>query len=188
MRIRPRYAVPVALVLLVQWIVPAWMIVAHEKGLEEGTEVRLEVAPVDPYDPFRGRYVRINPEPAFAEGVSIPDGMRHGDTVYAVLDQQSDGPARVTGLVRERPPKGTLYIEASVRSPAGRSVDLGISRYYMNEKLAPVAEDLVRDRLRDGAEVIVTLRVLDGTAVVSGLFIDGVPPEELAGKVLQTEP
>ena len=47
-----------ALVAVAQLTVPAWMIVSHERTLLTGKVFKFRTAPVDPYDAFRGRYVR----------------------------------------------------------------------------------------------------------------------------------
>jgi hypothetical protein len=50
----------------------------------------------------------------------------------------------------------------------------------MNEKMAPATEKLVGERLRQDAMVYVSVRILDGESVITGLFVDGVPVEEIA--------
>ena len=62
--------------ILVQLFVPGYMIWGKYDVLKNGQEVKIKVAPIDPYDAFRGRYVslwyiyqdieRYSPTPFFA--------------------------------------------------------------------------------------------------------------------------
>ena len=47
------------LVALLQLFVPANMIWQEEGTIQEGTEFHFKVAPVDPNDPFRGKYISL---------------------------------------------------------------------------------------------------------------------------------
>lgn len=72
-----------------QWAVPVAQILRGETMLREGTALRLALQPVDPYDAMRGRYLALS----FTESTrehSLPDGMRPGDTLYAVLGADPD--------------------------------------------------------------------------------------------------
>ena len=63
----------------------------------------------------------------------------------------------------------------------GYTISFSFNRYYMNEAAAPMAEDKYVEASRRNAEARAWLnvRVKDGTAVIEGLVIDGVPIEEL---------
>lgn len=49
-----------ALLCVAQWAVPLAMVQRAERTLSEGTAYRFRTAPVDPADPFRGRYVTLD--------------------------------------------------------------------------------------------------------------------------------
>src|SRR5690554_461138 len=48
------------LVAIIQLAVPAKMIWDKENVLKSGKEFKFETAPVDPTDPFRGKYIALN--------------------------------------------------------------------------------------------------------------------------------
>ena len=170
----------VGITFLAQWLIPVSMIIGRERVLADGTEVKMNARSIDPYDPFRGRYVVINAAPEIPESVAFPAGVKRGDTVYTLLEQV-DSFARVSGIVMEKPSQG-LFLEAEVLWPDGRTLDFGLNRYYMNEAVAPAAEYIVRDRIiRDNATVHATVKLRNGESVITGLFVDGKPVEELAG-------
>ncbi|HOD52465.1 MAG TPA: hypothetical protein PLM14_17660, partial [Candidatus Hydrogenedentes bacterium] len=54
-------------------------------------------------------------------------------------------------------------------------------RYYMEEAAAPEAERIYRERARNSM-VYVTVRISRGTGVITGLFVDGRPVEEMIRK------
>lgn len=167
-----------ALVFLAQWLVPVSMILGREQVLKHGTEVRFRVEPVDPYDPFRGRYVRINVNPVADESVEWADGLKRGESAFAMFEPDAEGFAHARSVLRERPETG-LYLEGKVNWPRTRSLDLGLTRYYMNERMAPATERLVADRLRQDADIHITVRILEGESVITGLYVDGVPVEDI---------
>ncbi|MCX7044402.1 MAG: GDYXXLXY domain-containing protein [Candidatus Sumerlaeota bacterium] len=122
-----------AAVAAAQLSVPAWMIWRHENVLDAGWQYKFRTAPVDPADPFRGRYVALRleattaPIPAepsvanqaagvtnvspvmSAEIQDLPRGMK----VYALLKEDPDGFARFAGISFERPKEGD-YIQAPI--------------------------------------------------------------------------
>jgi len=158
----------IALILLIfaQLCAPAYMIANKYYTLKNGVEIKFSVRPVDPYDPFRGRYVSIRPE-VFREN-SI-----NRNRQYGIIEIDEDGYAGVTDTQDEKPAEGVLFVKSKSRS----YFSIPIDRYYMDEKLAPKAERATfGSNLED--EIYVTARILNGNLVVSGLYINDIPIEE----------
>ena len=165
--------------ILLQIAVPVQMIMQREMVLKQGTAFRFKTAPVDPYDAFRGRYVAIRVD---AGKVIPPAGLtlKPGDKVFALLTNDQNGFAQVSGVSRTRPAGGD-YLEATVRYSVGDTLlDLPIDRYYMTEKAAPRAEQIYREHsLRGKQEAYVIVRIRNGFAVIEGLYINGQRIEDL---------
>jgi uncharacterized membrane-anchored protein len=186
---------------LVQLGAASWSIVRYERILASGTPFKIRTEPIDPADPFRGRYVAVRPAIVVAKPIapelerllqSSPAG--DGVKTYVTLAADPDGFARVADVVRERPATGG-YLEIDGVSPnhapradkpgefevTGYTISFSFNRYYMNEAAAPMAEAKYAEASRRNAEARAWLnvRVKDGTAVIEGLVIDGVPIEEL---------
>jgi uncharacterized membrane-anchored protein len=184
-----------ALVCLAQLAVPASLVAKHEQTRASGTAWRFQTAPVDPADPFRGRYVQL----AFAvdrEPVLMADPsyawIEHGRRVYAELSTGPDGFARLV-RVHERRPAGVEYIDAFVqhmhvdaqRLPDGGAAPAGppavilrlpFDRYYLPEARAPEVEREYWDASRKAqANTWAEVRVRDGHAVLTALVLDGKP-------------
>ena len=162
-----KMALPALIVtILVQLMVPAYMIYGKYDILRTGDEYRFSVMPVDPYDAFRGRYVRLNsPQQVWGSGK------------YGVIDVGPDGFAYVAEITDAKP-VGKPYVTSDSRN----WFRLPIDRYYMAEHLAPRAETYVADMDRDRA-AYVTVRIKNGSLVISGLYVDGVPIEEIVKSI-----
>ena len=147
--------------IFAQLLVPSYLIANKYYILTAGTEYRFRVNPVDPYDAFRGRFVSLYP----VVGVS-------GYGKYGVIAVGEGGFADVVSITDVKPQSGA-YVKSGSRSWFLLPVD----RYYMDEKLAPEAERIAWQR-GQGREAYVTVRVKNGSLVVSGLYVDGVAIED----------
>jgi uncharacterized membrane-anchored protein len=169
---------------LVQLGAAASGIARYERVLSSGKAVLLEVAPVDPSDPFRGRYVTLSfaltrtPHPLKGQAPEY-DG-----TAYIVLKLDAQNVATVDYVTATRPTSG-LWLEGEHASPddTGKQYYVGLpfDRFYMNEELAPAAELAYRDavtseRGRSHARV----RLANGTAVIEDVLLDGVSIDKAA--------
>ena len=175
--------------------VPGWMVLRYERALSQGESVKFRCTPVNPYDPFRGRYVALsfgaaqNYIPFSDDDERYP---RRGQRVYAILEIQEDGFARITSVQR-KPAREGLYFTANVRYSVGREkvkLRLPFDRYYMNEQVAPEAERRYREAVRrdesgEPPDSYVLLRVHKGLAAIEGLYIEGEPIEALLKQVIQ---
>ena len=159
-----------ACVILAQLGLPGWLIARHELTLARGEPVKFKVRPVDPYDPFRGRYVNLELEQTTAP---LPEGYRpeRGTKVYVPIKLGRDGFAKL-GHARPEPPSGGPYIKCRVRATDGNRarLDMPLSRYYMEGRLAQPAQTATRQRAMDG-DVWVQARLWRGHAVIVQLYV-----------------
>ena len=200
---RPLRVALLVLLSAAQVTAAAWSIARYEMTLATGRVYKVKTVPVDPADPFRGRYVAIQPaltlpNPVAPEvaslldqiGVFRPNAPRK--MAYVVLSSDAEGFARADQVVPE-PPRTADYLEITgarlrtigpveqERQPeVVREVVLSFDRYYMAEAAAPAAEQRYREASRRGADrdTWITVRVRNGVGVVDGLFIDGVRIED----------
>ncbi len=179
-----------ALVFALHWAVPAALIQRGTATLEHGTQYRFRTAPVDPVDPFRGRYVALDFDAARI-AVNAQAEYVEGETLFAPIVVDEDGFAHLQPPQRALPQQGdALKVEVLWRNEGELGLALPFDRYYLDEALAPEAEQLYRERnarvnpdASDDADprrpAYVTVRVLDGYAVLEQLYIDGVPVRAL---------
>ena len=159
---KKRLLTALALAIALQWALPSYMIYHRYDVLRSGEIFYFSVNPVDPYDAFRGRYVHLySPQEVSGYGK------------YGLITVGADGFARVTAITDEKPASGPY-----VKSDGGSWFSLPINRYYMDEHLATKAEAYVQQSAAD-RETYVAVRVKNGDLVISGLYVDGVPIEEI---------
>ena len=146
-------------VLVIQILVPVCKIWEKYDVLKNGVEVKMKVAPIDPYDAFRGRYVSLS----YSDRVVMRNGK------YGVLEIDEDGFATLIKVVSKKPENG-IYITSK-----DEYFSIPLRRYYMEETLAPKAELM----LNGDGEAYVTIRIKGDKAVLSGLYVEGRPIEEV---------
>lgn len=178
-----RFALLLVLLLLfaLQWALPLMQVLRGEAMLREGTALRLALQPVDPYDVMRGRYLALS----FAESTrehSLPEGMRPGDTLYAVLGADPDGLAHITRLSREPQDSAVAWkIPADTKPGTKVRIDIPLTRFYLPEDDAVRIDESLRWR-GDGERPQITaslgVRVKDGAIVAESLWLNGLPYQE----------
>lgn len=164
---------------LAQFAIPLYMICKYEKVLRKGEVFHFETAPVDPHDPFRGKYVTLRIK---NDMVNNPGGLfKHGDEVFLTVANREDGFAYFSKASKERPETSNYYkTYCEWEDVQGIHVKISFDRYYMNEDKAPEAERLYNARpSKDASSSWVSVRILDGTAVIEDLFINGISAREL---------
>jgi len=104
-------------------------VVFNEKIFLTGDEIRLKVKPVDPSDPLRGQYVRLEFDISKVPLASYDKGgeLSYDKTVYVKLVQNADGISVVDDVTRKKPGKGVFYI----RGKAGYIRGWGEERYVL---------------------------------------------------------
>ncbi len=163
-----------AVVLAAQFAVPGWMLGKREWVLRNGAEYKFRTAPVDPSDPFRGRYVALSFEALTAEYTDPAGVETFGKALYATLTVDDTGFAKF-GRVSRTPPESGDYMRVETwfsGAPNQTQFVPPFDRYYMNESAAPAAEQAYREHsnVRMG-DAYATVRVWKGYSVLDGLFL-----------------
>ena len=199
MSIRLKLAL-LAVLAVLQLGATASSILKYESTLRTGTLYRIPTMPIDPADPFRGRYVAVRPaitmrNPIAPEIVDVLERIQSGEKGYVVLASDEKGFASAAQVLTAPPSQGD-YLEITQAWPewstsnqpntpstrVGFNLLFSFDRYYMNDAAAPLAQDRAAQARRTNAEsrTWLTVRVKNGIGVIEGLFIDGAPIEQLA--------
>lgn len=165
--------------VILQLAVPVSMIQDHQTTLKEGQPFKFKAAPVDPYDPFIGRYLSINIE---ERQVQVEDTSKYqaGRSVYVTLENDAQGYAKISGLSFDRPTNPSYFKTkiAYTEDPSVRSgkvyLQIPFDRYYMPEAQALVSEKELNTLFKENTnDVYVTVRMNKGNAVMEKVYISG---------------
>lgn len=175
-----------AAMIVVQLAVPAWHIAKFESVLRQGKLYRFRCMPVDPFDAFRGRYVRVNPQIGPAAWTNA-EPLERDQTVYVLLKEDAERFAEADVALSEPPTEGD-YVVAYYRWSVSNNlinVELPFDRFYMPEKLAPRAEQVYRAEARS-TNAWLAVRIKNGAAVIENVFVDERPLAEAARESAKT--
>ncbi len=184
--INKKFALPIFLALaFVQLYVPAKMIFDKEDVINSGTEYKFKTAPIDPNDPFRGKYLTLS----FRENsidVSLEENWLGGETVFVLLASDEGGFAKIQSISKQRPLLQSDFIVAKVRYVSNNqtskqvTIDYPFDRYYMEESKAYAAEKMYREAVRDrNSTAYALVSIKDGDAVLKDLLVDGISLKEM---------
>lgn len=165
-------------VALAQLAVVFQMIGQREVVISKGTLFKFKTAPIDPNDPFRGKYISLEFD-ANRFPVDSTDQWNYGDKVFVALEESKDGFASISSINLEAPTNNQPYIQAEVNymnfNPSEIFILYPFDRFYMEESKAPEAETVYFESAIDTNSVCwAEVFVLNGKAVISDVKIDGV--------------
>ncbi len=176
--------------VLLQWFVPSKMIWNQEDILTNGEMYKFECKPIDPYDPFRGKYITLRFE---EEDFIMKDHLdiKKGDRIYVALRKDTDGYAKVESISASEPTELDNIVIANAGWRFMRednlndqvNINFPFNRFYMEESKAKPAEDLVRESTRDSLlSTYAIVMIKDGNAVIKDVMVDGIPIKDLVEK------
>jgi len=173
------------LMVLAQLYVPSKMILDKEKIFQEGTTFRFKTRPVDPNDPFRGKYVRLH-----FDRIQIPTSRsthwNKEDKAYVTFATDSSGFAYAKHISNTPPTDSKDYMQISLRKKwiAGDSnpkIILPFDRFYMTESKARPAELAYNEIGRDTSKQSYALvNIWNGDYVLWEVMVGGLPIKEVA--------
>ena len=190
------------LLVLAQMAVPFRMIQQRETVLREGELFRFKTQPIDPADPFQGRYVWLRIEEDHVR-LSEPetDDIDYKSSGYAVLSTDEQGFAQFTDWSYDRPSDTESYLKTRARGRSirwedsdddpsnertrihqGLRIDIPFTRFYMDEAKAPRAEIRAREATRN-KDCWVTVRIYNGQAVIEDVIAEGQSLCDLAAEI-----
>jgi len=172
------------LLVLLQWWVPGQMIWHKERTLRYGTPHKFRSAPVDPADPFRGKYITLNfDENAFRTPATHPP--ETGATVYVTFSSGQNGFAAIKNISTTKPATAdylTTNVLYTTDDKGGKIVYITypFEKFYLEESKAPEAERRYNRIRRDTAQRTYALvYLLQGDAVVKDVFVNDTSLTEL---------
>ena len=197
-----RKALFIALVSVVQFVAIGWLIFRYERVVNCGTEVRFACKAYDPCDPLRGRYLQTSVQEictnilfkaedsdcyyysskraCFARlEPAVSNGLWRVSAVAEAPDAEGlwIKPKRVMidyRLAISEKAKDESYDAFFLRQKASgfQAVVVLPDQLFMNEKLAPKAENVLRENT--GKSAVAVYRVWKNEIVITDIEVDGV--------------
>ncbi|MCF7568895.1 GDYXXLXY domain-containing protein [Sabulilitoribacter arenilitoris] len=173
-------------VAVAQLFVPAQMIFNRESIINKGIAYKFKTQPVDPSDPYRGKYINLNYE---QNSFVTSDTMwERKDKVYVCLETDSLGFAKVNAVSKTPLNLDKDFFIAEVvwynKKDQKLNFNLPFNRYYMEETKAYDAEVAVRNNRRDSVTntTYALVYIKDGEAVLNDVVINDISIKEYVEK------
>ena len=171
------------LVTLVQIYVPAKIILDRAIVLRSGKEFKFKTAPIDPSDPFRGKYINLNFNENTVE-IQNKENWTNGETVFVLLATDSNGFAKIRSVSKVKPLDNQDFLKAKVDfiiyDGSKLSIEYPFERFYMEESKAYDAELTYNRTLRDTSQLTYALvNIKNGESVLKDVMINGIPIREI---------
>lgn len=178
---KPIYITLLFLLFAVQLFVPAQMIYQQEDALDTGMAYKFKTQPIDPTDPFRGKFIVLNYDMDSFQ-TEEDDWSDYSGNVFVYLKTDIEGFAAVKTVSKTLLDTSDDYVLAESKYNNNNNIvnfDLPFNRFYMNENKAYEAEVSVRKAQIDTTKICYGLVfVKGGTAVLENVFIDETPIQE----------
>ncbi|SDW18846.1 Uncharacterized membrane-anchored protein [Lutibacter oricola] len=181
------------IVAVAQLFVPFKMISNQEDVLKTGVAFKFKTEPLDPSDPFRGKYIRLNfEEDKFS--IQNKDNWTRNEEVYVVVKNDENGFASIKNIVKEKPLNTTNFITAKVKyihsykENKNITIEYPFERFYMDEFKAKPAEDAHQESFKKENNTTYALVYLkNGESVLSDVLINNESIKDIVSKRKMTK-
>lgn len=166
------------IVAVIQIFIPAQMIFKKEAVLNEGIAYKFKTQPVDPNDPFRGKYITLRYE--INSAITNDTLWIRNEEVYVYLKKDSLGFAQTLKVSKEKLDIENDYVIAKVnwyrKQTKKLNFDLEFNRFYMEESKAKPAENAYRKAQRDSIPNTTygLVYIKNGDAVLKDVLINDI--------------
>lgn len=150
------------------------MVADHANRRASGTDVILDLEPIDPRDLLAGYYVIVSTPLHQLETADL-DGdseFSTGEDIYVSIESRGDGAWQAVSLHRDRPGTG-VFIHGKVQYAFEETIraEYNLERFYADEATARALELRRRDDI--GSMRLIVSVGSDGRAIIRGLEING---------------
>jgi len=171
------------LVALVQIYVPAKVIFDRAIVLSSGKEFKFKTAPIDPSDPFRGKYINLNFNENTVE-IQNNENWTRDQTIFVLLTTDNNGFAKIRSVSKTKPLDSKDVLKAKVDhilyDGSKLVIEFPFERFYMEESKAYDAELTYRRVLPDTSQVAYALvNIKNGESVLKDVMINGISIREI---------
>ncbi len=171
-------------IALIQIFIPSQMIWQQEDVLTSGKAYKFKTRPIDPSDPFRGKYITLDYD---MNSFAIADSsFVYGDKILIYIEKDSTGFAKAIQVSKKPLANDRDYVVAKVTDNYNEVVnfELPFDRFYMEESKAKDAERAYIHKNTDSLKenVYALVHVKDGRSVLKDVIIDGISIQDYVEK------
>lgn len=166
------------LIACIQLYVPAKMIYDQEDVLRTGKQFKFKAAPIDPNDPFRGKYITLRFD---ATNFKVQNGKDwvQGEEVFVLVEPAETGFVKISSVLKDKPANESNFVKATIsyidEINSTLLINYPFDRFYLEESKAQAAEDMYRESIIDSTQIAYALvNIKEGEAVIRDVMIDGV--------------
>lgn len=178
-------------------LIPVYVAISSQNVLNNGKLYKFKPLAYDPFDPFRGQYLRVNYD---TNGIPTNFDFEEGEVVYVSVAKDKQGFAYFEEAFKE-PPKGKDYIESKiissglgterrlemielmddpdfdiseqdVRQTVSIEIPDNLGKYFINEDDALNAERVLA---KERENAYIAVRILDGQARLENIYVFNQP-------------
>lgn len=181
------------LMVIIQLYIPVQMIGHKESILAKGKEFKFRTAPIDPTDPFRGKYISLSFN-ANTFHVANAEDWTQGDPIFVMLGEDEKGFVKINSISKDKPIDDDNYVKASIDyiiadTMSYITVNYPFDRFYMEESKAQGAQDAYTEAALDTNQVaFAVVSIKNGDAVIKDVMIDNVPIKDVVKARLERKP
>lgn len=163
------------------------MIFDREDVLATGKEFKFRTQPIDPNDPFRGKFVSLQ----FSENSILIQNQidwLNNETVFVLLTISNDGFAKIQSVSKIKPLETVDFVKAKVdyiqnSDSTWLFIEYPFTRFYMEESKAPMAEIVYNETVLDtNISTYGLVSIKDGEAVLKDVLINETSIQEIVKK------
>lgn len=172
-------------VAMAQLFVPSQMIYNQEDIINTGKLIKFQCEPIDPNDPFRGKYITLNFKESGIKVKNVKE-WNSNETIFAKIETAKDGFAKIKSISKTKPNDDSIYLKLKINYITeydGNKIhlDFPFNRFYMNENKAKNAEIAYAESTKDTTKIAYALvATKNGEAVIKDVLIDNISIKELA--------
>ncbi len=125
---------------IAQISIPVKVIWDAEYVIDNGEEYKFRTEPIDPSDPFRGKYITLSFK---SDAMTDTTNWQAGEPVNVKFDRDADGFAVPVSITRETPEAPYLHTKIQYTlagNPPMAYFNLPFDRFYLEESKASDAE------------------------------------------------
>lgn len=182
------------IVALIQLAVPAKMIFDSENVIKKGETFKFQLDPIDPHDPFRGKYMTLR----FTENEFTIDSCIQTGYVDAYIEIQSanNGYAKIKNISFDKPSSEKDFFKAKVyceyyphfenqkidaqKSENKYVVTYPFTKYFMNELGIAAVEKKLLQLLRDSSAIAYgEVSIKNGQSRLTAIKVNGKKIEDM---------